>query len=201
VKNTLKKWELALVIGLAAALLAGTAAAFAETGLEEKLIRLHVVAASDSEEDQAIKLAVRDEVLSALRPVLTGLTDAAQAERVIAGEIPALEERLSLFLLGSGQTVKAELRREAFPTREYATFALPAGPYTALRVTLDGGGGENWWCVVFPPLCGQYGSFSEVAKQAGLSDDEIRLIADSDGVKIRFRFIEIFERIRSFLSD
>jgi stage II sporulation protein R len=189
-----KKWELALAIGLVAALIAGTVAAYAETGLEDKLIRLHVAAASDSEEDQIIKLAVRDEVLSALRPALAGVTCVTQAERVIAGEIPVLEERVNLFLKEQGicMTAAAEIRREAFPTREYATFALPAGPYTALRVTLDGGGGENWWCVVFPPLCAA--SVMEPIpyhQAAGLSEKDILLITQADeAYLVRFKLAE-----------
>ena len=202
-KRIIKNWEIALCVGLIAALLAGTANAYANNELDEKLIRLHVVAASDSEDDQAIKLLVRDEVLSALQPELLGVTDVAEAESVIAENIPALEERLRTFLeeRGISQAVKAELGREAFPTREYATFALPAGPYTALRVTLNGGGGENWWCVVFPPLCAAsvMDTLPSGAEQAsGLSEDDLLLITQADeSYAVRFKLAEWFGALKN----
>ena len=205
-KTTIKKWEIALAIGLVAALLMGTAAAFADTGLEEKLVRLHVVAASDSAEDQAIKLAVRDEVLSALQPSLEGITDVAQAEQIIAENIPALEARLRTFLDEQGieQTVTAALRKEAFPTREYATFALPAGPYTALRVTLNGGGGENWWCVVFPPLCtaAVMEKLPDKPHQtAGLNEKDLLLITQADETyAVKFKMAEWFGGVKNWLN-
>ena len=193
-RNRFKTWELALCIGLAAALLVSAASSYAGAGLSEKLIRLHVVAASDSEEDQALKLAVRDETLSALREPLSGVTDAAEAERIIAERIPALEDRLRGFLLerGSAQSVTADLKQEAFPTREYSTFALPAGPYTALRVTLDGGGGQNWWCVVFPPLCAASAMETlDTSRAAGLTEEDVMLITQADETYIvRFKLAE-----------
>jgi len=204
--KTIKKWEIALAAGLVAALLTGTAIAYAETGLEEKLVRLHVVAASDSEEDQALKLAVRDEVLSALQPHLDGVSDVKEARRIIAEELPALEERLRVFLDGSGveHSVKAELRREAFPTREYATFALPAGPYTSLRVSLDGGGGENWWCVVFPPLCAASAmeTLPEGSYQtAGLNGRDLMLITQADETYVvKFKLAEILGGVKNLFS-
>ena len=194
-RKRFKTWELALCIGLVAALLVSAASAYADTGLSDKLIRLHVVAASDSDEDQALKLAVRDETLSALREPLSGVTDVSEAERIIAENIPALESRLRAFLReqGSKQSVAAVLKEEAFPTREYSTFSLPAGPYTALRVTLDGGAGQNWWCVVFPPLCAA--SVMEVlpdtSRAAGLTEDDVMLITQADETYVvRFKLAE-----------
>ena len=205
-KTVIKKWEIALAVGLVAALLTGTAIAYSETGLDEKLVRLHVVAASDSEEDQALKLTVRDEILSALEPALAGVTDVREAQSIIAEELPALEERLRVFLdeLGVEQTVKAELRKEAFPTREYATFALPAGPYTSLRVSLDGGGGENWWCVVFPPLCAA--SAMETLPQgsyqtAGLNERDLMLITQADETYVvKFKLAEVLGGVKNWLG-
>jgi stage II sporulation protein R len=194
-KIRFKTWELALCIGLIAAFIASAASAHAG-GIEEKLIRLHVSAASDSDSDQALKLAVRDETLSVLQQPLSGVTDAQQAGRVIEENIPALEEHLRGFLkeLGVEQTVSAELKREPFPTREYSTFALPAGPYTALRVSLDGGAGQNWWCVVFPPLCAEAAITrlpGGASHAAGLTEGEILLITQADETYImKFKLAE-----------
>ncbi|MCL2003424.1 MAG: stage II sporulation protein R [Oscillospiraceae bacterium] len=193
-KNRFKVWELALCAGLAVALM--VSAASASAGLPDRLLRLHVVAASDSPEDQAVKLAVRDQTLSVLARPLSGAADAADARRIAAENIPALEAHLREFLQEQGirQTVAAELKREPFPTREYASFALPAGPYTALRVTLDGGGGENWWCVVFPPLCAEAAMKrlpDDLSRAAGLTEDDILLITQADErYAVRFKLAE-----------
>jgi stage II sporulation protein R len=201
-----KIWEIALCAGLIAALLISATAAYANPGLDEKLIRLHVVAASDSEEDQQLKLAVRDEMLSALTEPMDGVTDVAEARRVIAENIPALEAHLRGYLDEQGfhQTVEVSLGREAFPTREYATFALPAGPYTSLRVTLDGGGGENWWCVVFPPLCASSAMKrlpSEEAHAAGLTEEDVNLITQADDVYVvKFKMAEWFGGVRNWFN-
>ena len=150
----LKKWELSLIIGFFAALLAGGIAS-AQTPLSNKVLRLHVIAASDSAEEQALKLEVRDIVISALEAPLDGISDRREAEAVVGALLPELCDKINLFLAekGSGHTARAELARCDFPTRDYGAFALPAGSYMALRVIIGPGEGQNWWCVVFPPLC------------------------------------------------
>ncbi|MCL1806388.1 MAG: stage II sporulation protein R [Oscillospiraceae bacterium] len=203
--NRFKPWEIALCIGLVVSLLVSTAAACANTDISEKLIRLHVVAASDSEEDQTLKLAVRDETLAALSIPLNGVTDVKDAERVITENIPALEARLRGFLeeQGSTQSVTVSLGREAFPTREYSTFALPAGPYTSLRVTLDGGGGQNWWCVVFPPLCAATAMerLPDETRAAGLTENDIALITQADETYVvRFKLAEWLGSIKNWFT-
>ncbi len=96
---------------------------------------------------------------------------------------------------GSGR-----LGPEHYPTRDYGTFALPAGVYTSLRVTLGAGAGHNWWCVIFPPLCAQAAGLSEQAVQA-LSDDDVRLVTESDsGYVVRFRLLELWDALVQRLS-
>ena len=117
-----------------------------------KLIRLHVVANSDTAEDQRVKLLVRDAVLRAAADALEEETD---PEAALQNGLPTIEQAANetLCRLGSGDTAKVSLRRELFPTRDYETFRLPAGVYRTLRVTIGTGEGHNWWCVVFPALC------------------------------------------------
>lgn len=89
---------------------------------------------------------------------------------------------------------------EHYPTRDYGTFALPAGVYTSLRVTLGAGAGHNWWCVIFPPLCAQAAGLSEQAVQA-LSDDDVRLVTESGGgYVVRFRLLELWDALVQRLS-
>ena len=117
--------------------------------MAEKIIRLHVVANSDSDVDQAVKLRVRDAVLREAQNVLSDASDAKQA---ITAQLPALEAAANAELRrqGSGDTACVSFRRELFPTRDYDTFSLPSGVYQSLRVTIGEGAGHNWWCVIFP---------------------------------------------------
>ena len=195
----LKKIEFSLIIGLVFAVMAGAWAQKSQRELSGKLLRLHVVANSDETDDQQLKLAVRDKVLEYAAPLLSGVTDAEEAERIITANLPIITEqaRLETLALGYDYAVNAELREEVFPAREYDSFTLPAGAYRALRVTIGEGSGQNWWCVVFPPLCGD-GDFYSTAKEAGLSDSEIALITDGDGVVFKFKVVEIFEKLRNW---
>ncbi|MCL2081297.1 MAG: stage II sporulation protein R [Oscillospiraceae bacterium] len=197
-----KLWEISLIIGLICAVALGAWAQRSQRELSEKLLRLHVVANSDSEADQALKLSVRDRVLELAEPIISGAGDIGEAAEALEANLPFIigQAQAEVKAMGYDLGVGAEITDGFFPTRDYGEFSLPAGKYRALRVTIGEGGGENWWCVVFPPLCGEYGAFSEAAKQAGLSDDEITLIAESGGVKLRFRCIELLERLRKFLS-
>ena len=162
--------------------------------MADKIIRLHVVANSDTSADQAVKLAVRDAVLREAGRVLDGAEDPKQA---VAAQLPALEAAANAELQrqGSEDLARVSFRRELFPTREYDTFSLPAGVYDSLRVTIGQGEGHNWWCVIFPPLCAQAAGLSERAVQA-LSDDDVRLVTESDGgYVVRFRLLELWDAL------
>ena len=205
-KNKLKKWEISLIIGFVAALLFGAAGAGAQTELNDKLVRLHVAAASDSEEDQARKNRVRDEALRFLQEPLDSARDADDAMSIIEARLPELQENLEAFLAaeGSYQTIDtALLPRHSFPTRHYDTFALPAGQYKTLLVTLDGGGGRNWWCVVFPPLCAATAmeELEDVSHQAGLTDEDFGLITqENEEYVIKFKVAEWFGAVRNWFA-
>ena len=167
--------------------------------MAEKIIRLHVVANSDSNVDQAVKLCVRDAVL---REAQCALSSAADAKQAILTDLPALEAAANAELQrqGSGDTARVSFRRELFPTRDYDTFSLPSGVYQSLRVTIGKGEGHNWWCVIFPPLCAQAAGLSEQAVQA-LSDDDVRLVTESDGgYVVRFRLLELWDALVQRLS-
>jgi len=167
----------------------------AQLAMAEKLVRLHVLANSDSEEDQQLKLQVRDAVLAAAQEALDDCTDREQAEAVLQRMLPELErsaeETLSLY--GSDAAVSAVLSREMYPKRTYDTFALPAGEYLSLRVVIGEGAGRNWWCVVYPPLClaATTEDVAQSAAQAGFDEEEIALItAEEGGVAVRFKLLD-----------
>lgn len=162
--------------------------------LSEKLIRLHVVGASDSQQDQAVKLQVRDAVIDYLQGKLNDLKDVQAAENVLADVLPELQEVANNTLAAAGfdDSAKVTLEKEAFPTRQYDTFSLPAGVYRSLRITIGEGTGRNWWCVVFPSLCLPATSedFSDTAAGAGFSDGLTDTLQQKPQYEIRFFFLD-----------
>ena len=193
--SKLHLWEAALLLAFGLTLTAGVWASASESALAGQVIRLHVVANSDSEEDQALKLLVRDAVLEKAAPLLEGADGRAAAERALAPRLDELARAGAEVLAaeGCGDAVTVALADQWFPTKAYDGFSLPAGRYRALRVTIGEGAGHNWWCVVFPPLC--LGSVTEqsvetVAGEA-LSEDQVALITGQDGgYVLKFRIIE-----------
>ena len=172
-----------------------------ERELYDKVIRLHVIAASDSEEDQSLKLTVRDAILDSVTEYTKDCTDKEQAENIILSHVEDIKEKAELTLRESGSSlsVSVVLGQESYPTREYDSVRLPAGEYTSLRVMLGDAEGQNWWCVLFPPLCTSYASPKEELISAGFTPNEIKIITDSDSPKyvLKFRILEFLESIFS----
>lgn len=188
------RWELALLFGVALTLLMGTWLAGQQRALAGELIRLHIIGASDSAEDQAVKLRVRDAVLAEAEPFLQDVTTLEEARAALEGHLKELARAGET--AAEGATVTATLEENVwFPTKEYTDFALPAGRYTALRVVVGAGEGQNWWCVVFPPLC--MGAVREAAQEAGsFSESQIKLITgESEGYVVKFRLLELWNKL------
>ena len=196
-------WREALALFLLFLVFTALWAQAQQTELAEKVVRLHVLANSDSSTDQALKLKVRDRVLETARPLLAGVSNAAEAEAVLAQNIPALTEAARREITARGRTdsVTVTLEDAWFPTRTYGTAALPAGTYRALRVVIGSGEGHNWWCVVFPSLC--LPAVSESSLQtAGLSGEDIALLTEeSPRYVFRFKTIEWWESLKHSLSQ
>ena len=171
--------------------------------LQNGLIRLHVVAASDSEEDQNLKLLVRDAVISSLRENMNHVKDMETAKAYLRENLPKIEAVANCVLQKAGisDTVTVSLEPEEFETRTYDTFTLPAGVYEALRVTIGAGEGHNWWCVVFPALCvgATVEEFEETAHCAGLSDSLTAAIAGEENYEVRFLILDALGRLENFL--
>ncbi|MDR2686940.1 MAG: stage II sporulation protein R [Oscillospiraceae bacterium] len=167
-------------------------------GIRREVLRLHVVANSDSGLDQRAKLYVRDRLLQAGADLFDGSVDAASAEAEIAPRIPELEARARAALreLGLGYPVRVTVGEAYFGTRTYeeAGITLPAGRYRALRVRLGEGKGENWWCVMFPPLCLPAARPRQAASlDAVLTDGQLRVVKSNPKVEIRFKIVELWE--------
>ena len=173
-----------------------------EEKIYENMIRLHVIAASDSDEDQELKLKVRDKVLD----VLSGIsaTDKDEAETAILSHKDEIRSAAQSTLAdnGSDDTVEVYFDDEYYPVRYYEGFTLPAGNYTSLRVVIGEGEGHNWWCVLFPPLCRSIGEEERETDfvEAGFTSEQYRLINNNSGSKyqVRFKILEILSEVFGF---
>lgn len=172
--------------------------------LHQELVRLHIVANSDSEADQSLKLRVRDAVLESLQEGLEDLTDSRQAETYLRENLPKLQNVAENVIRQAGFSFPVEigLTEEAFPVREYDTFRLPSGVYQALRITIGAGEGHNWWCVVFPSLCAPATTegFEEAAQCADFPDALTAALERKDGYELRFFLLDALGRLENFLS-
>ena len=126
-----------------------------ENEIYDRVLRLHVLANSDCEQDQAMKLKVRDAVLSVSEPLLREVSTREEAESVLSNNLSLLKATAesTLRAMGSEDAVTVELGHERYPTRTYDRLAFPSGNYLSLQVRIGSGEGKNWWCVMYPPLC------------------------------------------------
>lgn len=201
----LKTWELALMLGVLMAVVAGGWLGQEQRELADSVIRFHVIANSDSEADQALKLAVRDRVLEEAQDLYPEDATLEEAQAALEGHLNALAAagRTVVEDEGYDYPVTAQLTDCWFPTKEYEGFALPAGSYTALRVTIGEGKGQNWWCVAFPPLC--VGAASEPADQvmeAGwfTPDQSALILGEDEGYILKFKAMEWLGQIQGFFQ-
>lgn len=196
----LKFFEIALLIGLAVFLTSGALALRTQDELADKVVRLHVLANSDSEEDQALKLQVRDVVLERATAILEQSADRREAESCLRGQLLELERIAAEEIAAEGYDypVTVNLENADFPTKEYDGFTLPAGEYLALRVIIGEGQGRNWWCVVFPPLCtAASADVPASALAAGFSEEEVSLITEENqGYVLKFKAVEWWETLK-----
>ena len=199
----LKRWELALMFGILVAVVAGSWLTREQQELADSVIRFHVIANSDTEEDQALKLAVRDRVLEEAEGLYPEGATLEQAQAALEGHLNTLAAagRAVVEEQGYDYPVSARLEDCWFPTKEYEDFALPAGNYTALRVTIGEGKGQNWWCVAFPPLC--LGAASETVDQAleagHFTPEQGALVTGADeGYVLKFKAMEWLGELQEF---
>lgn len=195
-ENSLKMWELALLISLSVALCAGAWAQGRHTAISSKLLRLHVLAVSDSAEEQAVKLEVRDAVLEYISPKLKDAEGPEQARELVKAELEGIKSAAES--AAQGRSVSVLLGRESYPTRSYEGFSLPAGEYDSLRVVLGEGRGRNWWCIVFPPVCLSAAQDDVVEEQLG--EEDFRLISEDEGYQLRFKTLELWGQLTEKLQ-
>ena len=174
-----------------------------EAEVYDSVIRLHVLANSDEAEDQALKLAVRDAVLDTTCALLQDTKTRDEAEAILAQNLDMIRRVAedTVRKSGSSDAVAVSLDEEDYPTRSYESLAFPAGEYLSLRVMIGEAAGQNWWCVLFPPLCLSAATTKAEAEEAflsaGLTEEQYRIITDSDNTKykLRFKILEVAQEL------
>lgn len=189
----------ALLLGLALSVLWGLWSLRRQQELASGVIRLHVIAASDTAADQRLKLRVRDTVLAETAVWLDGAQTREEAQRRLQLHLSDVCTAAAdtLRAAGCGDEVRAALSPETYPTRDYGTFALPEGEYLSLRVVIGEGQGHNWWCVVYPPLCTATvtAELEEAAQAYGMDASDVALMERaSQPYQIQFKSIELWQR-------
>lgn len=163
--------------------------------ISQKVFRLHILANSDSDEDQQLKLKVRDKILQESEKMFSSCNSVDEAINISRESIDKLKNisRQVIAYYNYDYDVRAYVTKEYFETREYDNFTLPAGIYDCLKIEIGQGKGHNWWCVMYPSVCisGCTDDFDST-----LTEDEKRLI-ESDNYVIKFKVVEIYEKIKS----
>ena len=167
----------------------------ADAAIYENTLRLHILAPSDSVEDQALKLMIRDRVLEKYGTMIKSTDGIEDAEKKISASLESIETDCKSWIaeLGYSYDVSVPICKEWYNTREYSEFILPSGNYLSLKITLGNGDGQNWWCVMYPPLCldAATGDYTEIYSQ-----EEQKLIT-KDGYRVRFKLLEVASEIFS----
>lgn len=173
--------------------------------ISNAVVRLHIIANSDTAADQALKLKVRDRIIKDTADLFNSTTDSNEALAIARNNSEYIRKTAvdEIKRQGFDLPVKVTVGKSMFPTKFYEDTALPAGKYNAVRIEIGKAEGQNWWCVMYPPLCFTEGtiSLSEKAKATlkdNLSDSEYKLVTQSDDslpVEIRFKLVEIFQKL------
>lgn len=174
-----------------------------EEKIYESVVRLHVLANSDSDEDQALKLKVRDAILAYVSPRVIDSASREEAIEILQGELEAIEKTAAEVVTAEGYNypVDVTLTLEDYPTRNYESMSFPSGEYVSLRVLIGEAEGQNWWCVLFPPLCLSASSEKIENEEAfiavGLNSDQYKIITETDNTTyyLRFKLLEAVENM------
>lgn len=167
--------------------------------LAGSVIRLHVLANSDSEEDQSLKLRVRDRILKDGRELFKNAKTEEEARRILSENTEFLTNSAldEIRCAGYAYPVAINIGKYNFPMKIYENYAFPSGEYEAVRVEIGRAEGQNWWCVMFPPLCFVDGTVdkkdAEEKLRAALTEEEFNIISSGGDVDLRFKVVDVFQ--------
>lgn len=196
-----KNIELSILFGLIfAILLSFTKFDAACNDVRENVVRLHIIANSDSEIDQELKLKIRDEILNINQNIFENTENYNDALTLCAENLDIFEETANKVIAENGfnYTAKASIGDTYFETREYDTFTLPAGTYKSLNIKLGDAEGKNWWCVVFPAVCIPAAADTDLSKS--VSSDGVKITSNPQRYIMKFKAVEIYEDLKSFFN-
>lgn len=167
--------------------------------VRNNVVRLHILADSDCDADQNVKLLVRDALLESGAEIFSGSVDINRASKALEKEKSELISVAENVLRQNGfdYGVSINLEREYYTTRSYENYTLPAGEYLSLKVILGKGEGHNWWCVMFPPLCLPAATPSTDI-DAILGSDGAKIIESNPKYEMRFKIVEVYETVKSW---
>lgn len=199
-QGMIRRLDAALGAGLLLAMLITPLAGFGQrcAQVRQEVLRLHILANSDSEADQALKLRVRDAVLEETGGLFAAAGTLEEAQAAALENLPAIEAaaRRALAEAGSDAPVKAELTRMYFNTREYGEdTTLPAGEYQALRLSIGEARGRNWWCVMFPPLCVPAAEAAVEGQESKAAEEDIEALNQEPHYRLSFAVVEWLEEL------
>ncbi|MDR5587737.1 stage II sporulation protein R [Clostridium aquiflavi] len=167
--------------------------------VKNSLIRFHVIANSDTNEDQSLKLKVRDEVINYLYPYLNKSDSLEESREIIKNNVEEVRSIAKKVIKENNYAydVNIELSRENFPEKSYGNIVLPQGNYEAFRIIIGSGQGRNWWCVMFPPLCfvDESKAKIEYEKTQNKIKEEINKKDSKDNIKIKFKVVEVIDNL------
>ncbi len=198
IKNKFKILEAALLLGVIISVFF-TICGFKVKceDISQKVLRLHVIANSNSAEDQELKLKVRDNILKYSENLMNSVDDKEHAENILTDNLSQIElvAKNTVYENGFTYPINAEIVNMYFTTRNYENVTLPAGNYDAIRITIGEAKGKNWWCVMFPPMCLPAAENSKELASV-LNDDELSIVENSNKYEIRFKIVEILEKLK-----
>ena len=170
-------------------------------GIRNNVLRIHIIANSDSEEDQSLKLRVRDEILSRCSYLFEDTKNISQTIETAKENLPLIEDVAKSVIEENGfyYDVSSEIVKMDFDKKVYENFTMPKGNYNAIRIKIGEAKGKNWWCVMYPPLC--VPTVSETEMSEYLTDEEIDIITSPQKYEVRFKCVEIYEKIFGHCSS
>ncbi len=196
-----KYLRLSLAFGLASAIIFSVANFNASCeNLRQSVLRLHIIANSDSDFDQTVKLKVRDEILAESAELLSADKDLENAVKKAKESLPRFEEIAEKVLLENGADygATAEVGTAYFETRVYENFTLPAGEYKSLIIRLGEAKGKNWWCVVFPAVCLPTAEKRELSDSA--NEKAAAVAENANKYVVRFKTVEMYEDLKKLIK-
>lgn len=170
-------------------------------GIRDSVVRVHIIANSDTDYDQSLKLTVRDGLLNVSDKYVADCADRDEAIKIISAHLGEFKKEAADIISREGYDypVAVSIGKAYFGTREYESFTLPAGYYEALKVVIGEGRGHNWWCVMFPPVCVPAASRSDIGD--ALTGEESKIVKNPSGYKMEFKCVEWYENLKKLINS